>query len=216
MNDDFSLQQMVKQQVRTWDVLDSRVLDVMTQIPRNRFVPVPYLAVAFADYCIPLDHGRHMLTPKVIGRILQALDLQPTDKVLEFGTGSGYLAACMAALAGQVRSLDTQSDFVDRAAQIAGDLGLKNLTVEHCPEYSPVQDRRYDVVVIREPLAQYDSRFEGLLNTGGRLYLCVGEPPVRDALLVTRQDNEHCITTSLFDALTAIPYGSEQRQAFEF
>lgn len=109
--------QMVRQQVRAWDVLDQRVLDTLRQIPRERFVPARYRELAYADTGIPLAHGQHMLAPKLVGRILQALQLTPADRVLEIGTGSGFLSACMAALAGEVRSLEIHADLADSAAR---------------------------------------------------------------------------------------------------
>lgn len=215
MGSDFSLNQMVKQQVRTWDVLDPRVLSVMTQIPRNRFVPLAYQSVAYADYCIPLDHGQAMLTPKEAGRILQALDLQPTDRVLEYGTGSGYLAACMAVLAAQVTTIDIHADFTERTAQIASDLGINNLTCEHRADYAPLTERRYDAIVVRSPLARYDDRYARQLNLGGRLFIGVGESPVIDARLIIRQGDTQFMSSSLYESITPAPAG-HQSAVFEF
>src|SRR5690348_1705297 len=95
---------MVEQQVRPWDVLDTRVLEVLAQLPREAFVPEAYRALAYADLALPLDHGQAMLKPVVEGRILQALGLRPGDSVLEVGTGSGYLTACLGRLAREVVS----------------------------------------------------------------------------------------------------------------
>lgn len=91
-----ALEQMVMQQVRAWDVLEERVLDTLRRVPRERFVPTAFRAVAYADAAIPLPHGQHMLTPQFIGRILKAIGAAPTETVLEIGTGSGYLTACLA------------------------------------------------------------------------------------------------------------------------
>src|SRR5262245_20646531 len=106
MNIELAREQMIGQQVNTWEVLDDRVLAAMREVPREQFVPPAWQGVAFADATIPLSHGQSMLPPKVQGRILQALELIPTDLALEVGTGSGYLTACMARLAGRVRSLE--------------------------------------------------------------------------------------------------------------
>ena len=106
MNTDFARQQMIDQQVRAWTVLDAHVLQVLETIPREQFVPPSYEPLAFADTEIPLDHGQSMMTPTVEGRVLQVLDLRDDDNVLEIGTGSGFLTACLARLAGSVTSID--------------------------------------------------------------------------------------------------------------
>ncbi len=107
---------MIEQQVRTWDVLDQRVLDTMSTIPREAFVPERYAALAFADTHVPLGQGQVMMDPKLEGRLLQALDIKPGDTVLEVGTGSGYLTACLASLGRQVTSIDIISEFTHAAA----------------------------------------------------------------------------------------------------
>ena len=97
---------MISQQLRTWDVSDQRVLDVMSSLPRERFVPPAFQSLAYADISIPVEAGGHMLQPKIQARMLQAVAPRPADAVLEIGTGSGYLTACLARLAASVVSLD--------------------------------------------------------------------------------------------------------------
>ena len=108
MDIQFARDQMVGQQVRAWDVLDMHVLSILEALPRERFVPGRYHDLAFADTCIPLGHGQVMMTPKMEGRMLQALDPQAHDSALEIGTGSGFVTACLAKLAGEVLSVDIQ------------------------------------------------------------------------------------------------------------
>ena len=216
MTVDFSLNQMVKQQIRAWDVLDPRVLNAMTEIPRNRFVPLAYQSVAFADFGIPLGDKRNMLTPTVAGRILQALDLQPTDTVLEIGTGSGYLTACMAHLASRVVSLDTHGDFIANASQRCEDLKLGNVQFEQRADYSPDGERRYDAVVFTGSLPELDARYLSLLQPGGRLFVTVGESPVMQATLVTRVDLEQTLTEVLFETDLPRLAGSQEPVEFEF
>ena len=103
--------QMVEQQIRTWEVLDGRVLDVLGRVPREEFVPAAYRAVAFADVSIPIGRCQMMLAPSLQGRILQALAIGPQDRVLEIGTGTGYLSACMSLLAGAAKSIDIHAGF---------------------------------------------------------------------------------------------------------
>ena len=111
--------QMIEQQVRAWEVLDPGVLTVMERVPREEFAPGPYRELAFADLCVPLGHGQCMLAPSLEGRILQSLQLQPQDRVLEVGTGSGYFAACLGGLTAGVRSLEIFADLADAASDVA-------------------------------------------------------------------------------------------------
>lgn len=216
MTADFSLNQMVKQQIRAWDVLDQRVLDTMTEIPRNRFVPLAYQSVAYADYSIPLGQERKMLTPTVAGRILQALNLQPTDTVLEIGTGSGYLTACLAHLASRVVSIDTHGDFIASAAQRCEDLKLGNVQFEQRSDYRPDGERRYDVVVFTGSLPELDPGYLSLLNPGGRLFVVLGDSPVMQATLITRVDLEQTLTEVLFETDLPRLAGSKKSEEFEF
>ena len=112
---------MVEQQVRPWDVLDLRVLDVLARLPREAFVAQSHKALAYADIELPLGHGQKMMKPVIEGRTLQALDLQPSDEVLEIGTGSGFLSACMGELAREVLSLEIQPELAERARQLFAD-----------------------------------------------------------------------------------------------
>ena len=106
---------MIEQQIRPWDVLDDQVLETLTNTPREDFVPERYRALAFSDISVPLPHDQVMMPPKLEGRLLQSLLLEPTDSVLEIGTGSGYLTACLAKLAGSVHSVDIFADFIEEA-----------------------------------------------------------------------------------------------------
>ncbi len=216
MTVDFSLNQMVKQQIRAWDVLDPRVLGAMTEIPRNRFVPLAYQSVAFAEYSIPLGDQRRMLSPTVAGRILQSLDLKPSETVLEIGTGSGYLTACMAHLASRVVSIDTHGDFIASASQRCEDLKLGNVQFEQRSDFSPDGERRYDAVVFTGSLPELDSSYLSLLKPGGRLFVVLGESPVMQATLITRVDLEQTVTEVLFETdLPRLP-GSQHAPEFEF
>ena len=127
MNIDFARQQMIDQQVRAWTVLEPSVLDVLTVTPREQFVPRAYESLAFADTEIPLGHGQSMMTPTVEGRILQALELGQNDSVLEIGTGSGFLTACLASLCNSVTSIDIYEDFIE-----SGSGGIRGVAT-HAP-----------------------------------------------------------------------------------
>jgi protein-L-isoaspartate(D-aspartate) O-methyltransferase len=123
----FARRQMIEQQVRAWEVLDLKVLDALGRVPREEYVPAGYREIAFADTCVPLAHGQCMLLPKVEGRILQSLDIQPHEHVLEVGTGSGFFAACIGQLARRVRTIDLFPDFVAGAMATFARTGIHNV-----------------------------------------------------------------------------------------
>ena len=131
MNFEQARQNMVENQVRPWEVLDARVLDVLSRVRREDFVAPAHRQLAFADLCLPLGHGEVMMKPVVEGRVLQALELMPADHVLEIGTGSGFLTACMAKLSAQVTSVDIHADFTVAATQRLQATGISNVTADH-------------------------------------------------------------------------------------
>ncbi|HET7650883.1 MAG TPA: protein-L-isoaspartate O-methyltransferase [Gammaproteobacteria bacterium] len=201
MDIQFARRQMVEQQVRTWDVLDRRVLDMLESLPRERFVPETHRDMAFADANVPLGHGQVMMTPKMEGRLLQALNPQPGEKVLEIGTGSGFLAACLSRLGAEVLSVDIFPDFVERAEATLKGLGIRKVKLD-------TQDgtrldwtkKRFDVIAVTGSLPIYSDIYAEQLNVGGRLFVIVGESPVMEALLVTRVSESGWSRQSLFDA----------------
>jgi len=190
---------MIEQQIRPWDVLDQRVLDIIAKTPREDFVPSPYRNLAFADVEIPLGHGQVMLSPKVEGRLLQALVLHPADSVLEVGTGSGYLTACLAQLGDRVVSVDIIPEFIPAAQSKLRRHGIKNVTL-HVGDAAPGWgELRYDAIAITGSLPDLPERWLQQLKIGGRLFVVVGEPPVMEALLVTRLGEREWTRESLFD-----------------
>ncbi|MEM9058631.1 MAG: protein-L-isoaspartate O-methyltransferase, partial [Pseudomonadota bacterium] len=203
MDTEFARRQMIDHQVRAWDVLNARVLDVLARVPRERFVPPPYRKVAFADITIPLAHGQQMMTPTVEGRMLQALDVQPGDAVLEIGTGSGYTAACLAGMGGTVTSLDVYADFVDSAADVMDALGIDGVTLQNRDGSRLDQEGRYQAIAVTGSLPSPEPSFKRALAVGGRLFLIVGEAPVMEARLVTRVAADQWFTESLFE--TSLP-----------
>jgi protein-L-isoaspartate(D-aspartate) O-methyltransferase len=194
MKTDFARQQMVDQQIRAWDVLEPDVLQVMKAVPREQFVPAAFSTLAFADLSIPIGHGESMMTPTLEGRLLQALELRPDDNVLEIGTGTGFLSACLAQLAGSVTSLDIHDDFLTRAATILEAVGVNDVELLHM-----LPDRTFDAIAVTGSLQTFDPRLVKALNPGGRLFIVVGEAPVMDARLVRRNDGETWSTQSLFE-----------------
>jgi protein-L-isoaspartate(D-aspartate) O-methyltransferase len=190
---------MIEQQVRAWAVLEPRVLDALGSVRRECFVPEPFRQLAFADTAIPLPCGQSMLPPKLEGRILQALDVQPGESVLEIGTGSGFFAACLAALGGRVRTLEIHAELAAFAAanlRAAGHAGTTIVTAD-AMQWAPRE--RYDVVALTASLPVYDERFQAMLNVGGRLFAVVGEGAAMTALLITRAGEREFARQSLFE-----------------
>ncbi len=207
---------MIEQQVRPWEVLDPRVLDVMARVPREDFVPAERRALAFMDLAIPIGHGEAMFPPRLEGRLLQALALRPGDRVLEIGTGSGFVTACLARLAGHVLSVDLHEDFTDAAARRLAAHDIRNVTLEtgdaawgwHRGE------QEFDAIAVTGAVATYDPCFEEQLAVGGRLFLIVGRAPAMEAMLVTRTGPEAFDRVTLFETEVKYLLGREPRPGF--
>jgi protein-L-isoaspartate(D-aspartate) O-methyltransferase len=180
-------EQMVRQQVRAWDVLDPAVLDVLARMPRERFVPESHRSLAFADIAVPLPGGQHMLPPKIAGRILEILNLTGNESVLEIGTGSGFLTACLSRLAARVRSLEIRADLAARARQVLAQVQTGPIEVVQADAFADGSlAGDWDAIVLTGSLPVYDTRFERLLASGGRLFAIVGEAPLMAARVYTR------------------------------
>jgi len=194
---------MVEQQIRTWEVLNDRVLNVLREVPRERFVPERYRKLAFADLRIPLPKGQYMLEPKIEARILQAVDPQKTEQVLHIGTGSGYLTACLARMAAHVTSVDIHPELTEMARANLAAVSIDNVTLKTGDAAQGWDDgRRYDVIVVGASLPELHRGFHESLNVGGRLFVIVGTPPVMEALLITRLAEDQWVQVSLFETNT--------------
>lgn len=211
-------EQMIHQQLRAWHVLDQAVLETFARVPRERFVPPAYAEVAFADTEIPLGGDDHMLAPKVAGRIVQAVAPQPTDRVLEIGTGSGYLSACLAAHACSVRSLEIRADLAAQASHNLRAAGVRNAAVEHRDAYASeaLGNGAYEVIVLTGSLPARDARFEERLAPGGRLFVVLGSGPVMEASLVTRAADGPPTCAGLFETVLRPLVGAPQPSSFRF
>jgi len=208
--------QMVEQQVRAWSVLDLNVLEVMDRIARDQFVPPAFRDVAYADMSVPLGHGQSMLPPKVEGRILQALAIQPQDRVLEIGTGSGYFTACLAQLGRSVRSIEIVQELADTARTNLERNGVRSVTVEVGDAMTLTEESVYDVIAVTGSLPLYDPRFERALVEGGRLFVAVGAGPVMDARRVTRTGRSDWTPESLFETRIDPLVNAPRSPAFVF
>jgi protein-L-isoaspartate(D-aspartate) O-methyltransferase len=195
---------MIEQQIRTWDVLDQRVLDVMNSVPREQFVADHYRSLAFADTSIPLGHDQVMMAPKLEGRLLQALAIKADDSVLEIGSGSGYLTACLARLGKHVTSIDIIADFTAAAAAKLEAQGISNVTLETADAAEGIEsDKRYDVIAVTGSLPLLQQQFQKNLAVGGRLFVITGSLPIMEARLIRRVDENNCSSESLLE--TCIP-----------
>lgn len=199
MNTDFARQQMVEQQVRTWDVFDATILNVLSEVPREQFVAAGYEPLAFAETELPIGHGQLMMTPNVEGRLLQALDIQASDAVLEVGTGSGFLTACLATLAKSVSSIDIHDDFLESAAANLADSGIGNFELQIMDATQQIPDGTFDAIAITGSIEVFDSRYLMALKPGGRLFVVVGTAPIMEALLVVRSSDADWRTSKIFE-----------------
>ena len=216
MNPEFARQRMVEQQVRVFDVHDAAVLSTMKHIDREHFAPAAYKHIAYADTEIPLDRGQTMLQPSVDGRVLQALYLDAGKSVLEIGTGSGYLTACLATLAGNVTSIDCYQDFVDGAAGKLSELSIDNVRLECMDAMHELPSGRFDAIAVTGAIPRPDNRLLALLNPGGRMFVFVGESPVVAAELVIAGDGAEWQATTLFETDIAPLKSTESTPEFLF
>ncbi|MFK7854523.1 MAG: protein-L-isoaspartate O-methyltransferase [Granulosicoccus sp.] len=193
---------MIEQQVRPWDVLDQRVLDVLAEVPREAFLEPEHSGVAYSDFQLPIGHGQHMLKPTVDGRLLQALLLEVTDSVLEIGTGSGYLTACLARLSAHVDSIEIISALSESATTRLASMGVANVTLLHqdATQTWDAQDG-YDAIAFSGAIPSIPEFYLNKLNMGGRLFAMIGEAsqPTLEAILVTRVRETEWSRESLFE-----------------
>ena len=208
---------MVEQQIRTWDVLDDRILEILSSTPREDFVPEQYRALAFTDISVPLPHDQVMMPPKLEGKLLQSLTIQPTDQILEIGTGSAYLTACLARLGNSVHSVDLYSDFTDQARTRLDTHGINNVTLETADAAAGLQtEKRFDVIAITGSLPVLHRKFHALLNPAGRMFVIVGKPPIMEALLITRVGEQEWNQESLFETSIPALQNAPQPESFKF
>ena len=208
---------MIEQQIRPWDVLDQRVLDVMHSIPREQFVPASCRSLAFADTNIPLGHDQVMMAPKLEGRLLQALAIRPDDTVLEIGTGSGYLTACLASLGRHVTSIDIMPDFTTAAGAKLEALNINNVTLKTADAAAGIEsDERYDAIAVTGSLPLLQQQFQRNLEIGGRLFIITGSLPIMEASLITRIDENHWASEGLLETCMPPLLNATRPQDFIF
>ncbi len=200
MNFDQARHNMIEQQIRPWEVLDQRVLEVIAAVHREEFVPEAHRKLAFTDMSLPLGRGEVMMQPKVEARMLQALDVQPDETVLEVGTGSGYVTALLATLGRHVYSVDIIPEFKLEAGRKLAAHGIDNASVE-VGDAARGYERHgpYDAIAITGSLPLLPDSFRNSLRIGGRLFAVVGDSPVMEALLITRVGEDEWAQEYLFE-----------------
>ena len=217
INTELARQNMVENQVRPWEVLDPRVLEMLAGIRRENFVPARYRNLAFADLALPLGYGEVMLKPTIEGRLLQGLLLQPSDHVLEIGTGSGFLTACMASLANSVVTVERHADLAEMARKNLSAALVDNVLVHTADAITEfTREEQFDAVVVGGAVYALPERFRDWVKPGGRLFAIVGESPAMQAIVHTRVDETHWVQESLFE--TDVPYlkNAEPPRRFTF
>ncbi len=212
---------MVEQQIRPWDVLDQKVLNLLFELRREEFVPAIYRSLAFVDMEIPLGYGEVMLAPKMEARILQELQIKKTDRILEVGSGSGYLTALLARQGEHVYSVEIVPELKAMAEKNLQTHGISNVTLEQgdaahgWPGHGP-----YDVIVLTGSTPVLPEAFQNSLKTGGRLFAVVGDAPVMEAVLINcvAQEKEAGVynTISLFETYIPPLKNAQQPERFVF
>ena len=196
---------MVENQVRPWEVLDARVLEVLGRMPREAFVPRAYEAIAYTDVTLPIGHGEVMLKPVVEGRMLQALLPAAGEHLLEIGTGTGYFAACLARLCARVTSIDHRADFIDAARTRLQAQAIANVDCVHADAlsgYAPLE--KFDAIAVTGAVATLPALFGQWLKPAGRLFVIRGVEPAMQAVLLQRAPDGGWIEDRLFE--TDAPY----------
>jgi protein-L-isoaspartate(D-aspartate) O-methyltransferase len=208
---------MIEQQIRTWEVLDPKVLELLHEVKREDFVPEEHRALAFADLEIPLAHGESMMAPKVEARIVQEVALQPHETVYEAGTGSGYLTALLARRARHVTSAEIHPDLKARGGSNLAAAGVRNVTLlEGDCAARPLAEGPFDVIVITGSIPLLPQAFLERLAPGGRLFAVIGDAPVMKATLVRQPMRGSYQALELFETLLKPLVNAPQPPRFRF
>jgi protein-L-isoaspartate(D-aspartate) O-methyltransferase len=217
MNLEQARNNMVEQQIRTWEVLDQDVLDLLYLVPREDFVPPQHKALAFSDMEIPIGEGERMWQPKLEARVIQELNIRKTDHVLEVGTGSGYLTALLSHRAGHVHSVEIKPALAEFGRNNLSRQGLDNVTL-HAGDAARGWPRQapYDVIVLTGSTPVLPRAFLEQLAPGGRLFAVVGEAPAMSARLVSCSARGACASVDLFETVIAPLVNAEQPSRFKF
>jgi len=208
---------MVEQQVRPWDVLDDKVLNTLDSIPRDQYVPAQYLNLAYADTAIPLNKTQKMLHPIIEGRILQLLDIQPEDDVLEIGTGSGYLTACIASLACHVESIEIDETLAKQAAQTLLEQGVFNISLSVGDGLeSAAINKKYNSIILTGAVAEIPQAFKNALKNNGKMFVVTGDAPAMTAHVITRTAENEWSDEIIFETVITPLVHGQKKAEFKF
>ncbi len=206
---------MIEQQIRPWDVLDIDVLKIIEETPREFFVPEQYKKLAFSDLEIPLEYEQNMMAPKVEARMLQALQVTSDDSVLEIGTGTGFVTACLAKLGKNVDSIEYFAEFSESAETKLQEKGYHNVNLIQGDALDCIENKVYDVIAVTASMPVSANQFENYLTENGRMFVVVGKAPVMQAQLITRISDDALNYTSLFETNLTPLIGINEPQVFQ-
>ncbi len=206
---------MIEQQIRPWDVLDQRVLELLKKVKREQFVPPGLQGMAFMDIEIPLGHGAFMWQPKLEARVLQALNIRSGEHVLEVGSGSGYLAALMSRLAAQVTSVEIVPELHALARKNVEAHRLDNVALE-LGDAAQGWNGTYDVIVLTGSVPVLPETFQTSLKPGGRLFAIVGDAPAMQAKLISCEGPGAFVNRNLFETSVTPLQNALQPERFAF
>jgi protein-L-isoaspartate(D-aspartate) O-methyltransferase len=211
MNFDTARHNMVTQQVRSWDVINKDILEAMLHVQREEFVQVPQRKLAFADMALPIGHNQSMMKPVIEGRMLQALDLNQSHKVLEIGTGSAYVTALLSCLVNQVHSIDIFEDFTQGAELKLKEHDIKNVQLETVDFYRFEAKQKYDRIIITGSINELPSFVFNWLNANGQVFAIVGNDPIMEARMYQSPDSY----SSHFDTVVGKLIKNDEQHKFE-
>jgi protein-L-isoaspartate(D-aspartate) O-methyltransferase len=207
---------MVEQQIRTWEVLDQDVLDLLFAVRREEYVPAAYRTLAFADLEIPLPNGTRMWSPRMEARVLQDLRLSPGERVLEIGTGSGYLTALLASSVAEVESVEIDRPTAERAKRLLDAHGFANVRIICGDGARGFGDEAFDAIVLTGSTPLLPERFIEQLRPGGRIFAVIGEPPVMTARITRWTGPGSRVSTDLFETSIEPLVNALQPERFVF
>ncbi len=215
MNFETARHNMIEQQIRPWNVIDPVTLEVIETIPRENFVAEELTGSAFSDVELPIGHGQLMLSPKIEAKILQAVQVKETDKVLEIGTGSGYLTALLAHLAYSVTSVEIYADLSEQAQKRIAAEGIKNVNFVVADAANGYDEGgSYDVIVLTGSVPELPESFKQNLKVGGRLFAVIGDDPIMEATLITRVSDSQFAEQALFETELPVLENVTRKKAF--
>lgn len=215
MNFNTARENMLLNQVRTWDFVSPENINIMRKLQREEFVPVEHRKLAFSDFEIPMAHGEKMMKPILEGRILQALELTGNEKVLEVGTGSGYMTALLALSANHVTSLDIHKDFTDSAVEKLEETKITNVTCEHQDIYNYNSTYKFDCIVLTGSVEEVPEFLLKNIKQDGKIFAIIGTQPIMSASLISKDEQGKASVKTLFETAVMPLQTQEEKTIFE-